>query len=125
MSPPARARTFWQSLAFAFAGVRHALHSQRNVRIHFGIAAAAVIAGFALRINRAEWAVVVTLIALVIGLELLNTAIEALVDLASPTLHPLAKTAKDTAAGAILLVALGSAAAGLIIFLPRLWHLFF
>ena len=125
MSPPARARTFWQSLAFACAGVRHALHSQRNVRIHLGIAAAAVIAGFALRINRAEWAVVVTLIALVIGLELLNTAIEALVDLASPTFHPLARTAKDTAAGAILLVALGSAAAGLIIFLPRLWQLLF
>ena len=79
MSPPARARTFWQSLAFACAGVRHALHSQRNVRIHFGIAAVAVIAGFALRISRAEWAVVVALIALVIGLELLNTAIEALV----------------------------------------------
>ena len=125
MSPPARARTFWQSLAFAYAGVRHALHSQRNVRIHLGIAAAAVIAGFVLRINRAEWAVVVTLIALVIGLELLNTAIETLVDLASPTFHPLAKTAKDTAAGAILLVALGSAVAGLIIFLPRLWQLLF
>ncbi len=125
MSPPARARTFLQSLAFACAGVRHALHSQRNVRIHLGIAAAAVIAGFALRINRAEWAVVVTLIALVIGLELLNTAIETLVDLASPTFHPLAKTAKDTAAGAILLVALGSAVAGLIIFLPRLWQLLF
>lgn len=125
MNPPPRARTFWQSLAFAFAGVRHALHSQRNLRIHFGIAALAVILGFALRISRAEWAVVVALIALVIGLELLNTAIEALVDLASPSFHPLAKTAKDTAAGAILLVALGSAAAGLIIFLPRLWRLFF
>jgi diacylglycerol kinase len=105
--------------------MRHALHSQRNLRIHFGFAAAAVFLGFALRISRAEWAVVVSLIALVIGLELLNTAVEALVDLASPTFHPLAKTAKDTAAGAILVVALGSAAAGLIIFLPRLWHLFF
>ena len=125
MNPPPRARTFWQSLAFAFAGVCHALHSQRNLRIHFGFASAAVFLGFALRISRAEWAVVVALIALVISLELLNTAVEALVDLASPTFHPLAKTAKDTAAGAILVVALGSAAAGLIIFLPRLWHLFF
>ena len=125
MKPPPRARTFWQSLAFACAGMRHALHSQRNLRIHFGFAAAAVFLGFALRISRAEWAVVVSLIALVIGLELLNTAVEALVDLASPTFNPLAKTAKDTAAGAILVVALGSAAAGLIIFLPRLWHLFF
>lgn len=125
MKPPARARNFWQSLAFAFAGVRLALHSQRNLRIHFAFAAAAVFLGSALRISRAEWAVVVALIALVISLELLNTAVEALADLASPTFHPLAKTAKDTAAGAILVVALGSAAAGLIIFLPRLWHLFF
>jgi diacylglycerol kinase len=125
MKPPARARSFWQSLAFACAGMRHALHSQRNLRIHFGFAAAAVFLGFALRISRPEWAIVVSLIALVIGLELLNTAVETLVDLASPTFHPLAKTAKDTAAGAILVVALGSAAAGLIIFLPRLWHLFF
>ena len=125
MKPPARARNFWQSLAFAFAGVRHALNSQRNLRIHVAIAAAVVIAGFVLRINRQEWAIVVTLIALVIGLELLNTAIEALVDLASPEPHPLAKVAKDTAAGAILVAAAGSAIVGLIIFLPRLWQLFF
>ena len=124
MKPPARARNFWQSLAFALAGVRHALHSQRNLRIHVTVAAVVIIAGFVLRINRTEWAVVVTLIALVIGLELLNTAIEALVDLTSPESHPLAKVAKDTSAGAILIVSLGSAAAGLIIFLPRLLQLF-
>lgn len=125
MKPPARARNFWQSLAFAFAGMRHALYSQRNLRIHVTIAAAVVTAGLALRINRSEWAIVVTLIALVIGLELLNTAIEALVDLTSPVPHPLAKVAKDTAAGAILVAAVGSAIVGLIIFLPRLWQLFF
>ena len=124
MKPPARARNFWQSLAFALAGVRHALHSQRNLRIHTIIAAVVVTAGFALRISRTEWAVVVTLIALVIGLELFNTAIEALVDLSSPESHPLAKVAKDTAAGAILIVSAGSAVAGLIIFLPRLLQLF-
>ena len=125
MNPPARARSFWQSLGFAIAGVRHAFRSQRNLRIHVVIAGVVIIAALVLRISRAEWAVVVSLIALVIGLELLNTAIEALVDLSSPTSHPLAKIAKDTAAGAILLVALGSLAVGLIIFLPRLWQLFF
>lgn len=124
MKPPARAGSFWQSLAFALAGLRHALRSQRNLRIHIAIAAAVVIAGIVLRISRTEWAVVVTLIALVIGLELLNTAIEALVDLASPEPHSLAKVAKDTAAGAILAAALGSVAAGLVIFLPRLWQIF-
>ena len=125
MNPPARARCFWQSLGFAIAGMRHAFRSQRNLRIHGVIAGVVIIAALVLRISRAEWAVVVSLIALVIGLELLNTAIEALVDLSSPTSHPLAKIAKDTAAGAILLVALGSLAVGLIIFLPRLWQLFF
>ncbi|MCZ0940076.1 MAG: diacylglycerol kinase family protein [Caldilineaceae bacterium] len=124
MKPPAGAGSFWQSLAFALAGLRHALRSQRNLRIHIAIAAAVVIAGIVLRISRTEWAVVVTLIALVIGLELLNTAIEALVDLASPEPHSLAKVAKDTAAGAILVAALGSVAAGLVIFLPRLWQIF-
>ena len=125
MNPPARVRSFWQSLGFAIAGLRHAFRSQRNLRIHGVIAGVVIIAALVLRISRAEWAVVVSLIALVIGLELLNTAIEALVDLSSPTSHPLAKIAKDTAAGAILLVALGSLAVGLIIFLPRLWQLFF
>ncbi len=124
MKPPVRARNFWQSLAFALAGLRHALRSQRNLRIHVTVAAAVVIAGLALRINRSEWAIVAALIALVIALELLNTAIEALVDLASPAPHPLAKVAKDTAAAATLAAALGSAAAGLIIFLPRIWDLF-
>lgn len=123
MKRPAHARNFWQSLAFAFSGVRRALQSQRNLRLHVAIAAAVVIAAFALRINRSEWAIVVALTVLVIGLELLNTAIEVLVDLASPASHPLAKVAKDTAAGAVLVVALGSVAAGLIIFLPRLWQL--
>ena len=125
MNPPARARNFRQSLAFALSGLRRAFRSQPNLRIHTVIAAFAVIVALALRISRAEWAVVVTLIALVISLELLNTAIEAVVDLASPDCHPLAKLAKDTAAAAILLAALGSAGAGLIIFLPRLWRLFF
>jgi len=104
--------------------VRHRLSCQRNLRIHGTIAAAVIIAGIGLRISRTEWALVVTLMALVIGLELLNTAIEALVDLTSPEAHPLAKVAKDTAAGAILIVSAGSAAAGLIIFLPRLLQLF-
>ncbi len=125
MKPPARARNFWQSLAFALAGMRHALQNQRNLRIHVTIAAAVIIAGFALRISRTEWAIVVTLIVLVISLELLNTAVEALVDLASPVPHPLAKVAKDTAAGAILVAAVGSAIVGLIIFLPCLWRIFF
>lgn len=122
---PGPARTFWQSLKFAFAGLRHTFHSQRNARIHVAVALIAIGFGFFLGISRAEWAVIATLIALVFALETLNTGIEALVDLVSPGYHPLAKVAKDASAAAVLLVALGSVAAGVIIFLPRLWALFF
>ena len=124
MEPPARARNFSQSLSFALSGLLNAVRSQPNLRIHVVIAALVVIAGFFLRISRVEWVVIAALIAMVIALELLNTAIEAVVDLASPAFHPLAKTAKDTAAAAILVAAVGSVIAGLIIFLPPIWKLF-
>jgi len=122
---PRRARNFWQNLGFAINGVTYTFRSQRNARIHAIIAGVVIIFGLALGINRVEWAVVACLIALVIALEVLNTAIEALVDLVSPAFHPRAKIAKDTAAAAVLLAALGSVAVGMIIFLPRLWRLFF
>ena len=124
MEPPARARNFGQSLSFALSGLLNAVRSQPNLRIHLAIAALVIIAGFVLRISRVEWVVIAALIAVVIALELLNTAIEAVVDLASPAFHPLAKTAKDTAAAAILVAAVGSVIAGLIIFLPPIWKLF-
>lgn len=125
MTPPSRARNLWQSFSFALAGLHYAFRSQRNLRIHVAVTVVVVIAGLVLRINRLEWAVAAALVALVIGLELLNTAIEALVDLASPSPHPLARAAKDSAAAATLAAALGSVAVGLIIFLPRIWNLFF
>lgn len=124
MSPAPRSGSFPQSLDNAVAGLRHGLRSQRNLRIHTVIGAVVVAAGFALGVSRVEWAIVISLIALVVALELLNTAVEALADLASPEFHPLAKTAKDTAAAAILVAAAGSAVAGLFIFLPRVWRIF-
>lgn len=123
METHARARNLRQSLAFALSGLIHAARSQPNLRIHVAIAALVVAAGLVLRISRFEWALIAALIAMVIALELLNTAIEAVVDLASPSIHPLAKTAKDTAAAAILVAAVGSVVTGLFIFLPRLWQL--
>jgi diacylglycerol kinase len=73
-----------------------------------------------LRVSRAEWAILTLLIALVLTLEALNTAIEATVDLVTSDFHPLAKIAKDLAAGAVWLMALASVVIGMIIFLPRL-----
>ncbi len=108
----------WQGIGFAFAGLRYAFVSQRSIRIEIAFAGVVVIIGFVLGISNLEWAIVA--ISLVVGLELINTAVETVVDLASPTFHPLAKVAKDTAAAAVFIGAFGSLIAGLIIFLSRL-----
>jgi diacylglycerol kinase len=97
------------------------LRTERNARIEGTIALIVLFLGFWLRISRPEWLVVFTLIALVLSLEMINTAIEAAVDLFHPDHHPLAKKAKDSAAGAVVTAAIASIAVGVVIFLPRLW----
>lgn len=112
-----------RSFGWAFAGVWHMLRWQRNAQIHSLITILVVVFAVVLRVSAGEWVALVLAIALVLALEALNTALEAVVDLASPQIHPLAKQAKDTAAGAVLLGAIGAAIAGCIIFLPKLWAL--
>ena len=122
VSPPPRLHIkIFRSFYFAFAGLFHLFRTQRNARIHLLIAAAACGLATWLRISRAEWATLVLTIAAVIILEGLNTAMEAAVDLASPQLHPLAKVAKDLAAGMVLIAAIASIAVGLFILGPPLW----
>jgi diacylglycerol kinase (ATP) len=84
------------------------------------VALLAVGMGLALGIGTGEWAALLTVITVVIALELLNTVVEAAVDLASPQFHPKAKVAKDVAAGAVLVSAVGATLVGAVIFLPRL-----
>lgn len=115
-----RAETLFASFRYATAGLRYLIRTQRNARVQSGIALAAVALAAVLRISRAEWAILTLLIALVLTLEALNTAIEATVDLVTSDYHPLAKIAKDLAAGAVWLMALASVVIGAIIFLPRL-----
>lgn len=112
-----------RSFGWAFAGVWHMLRQQRNAQIHSLITILVIVFGVVLRVSAGEWVALVLAIALVLALEALNTALEAVVDLASPQIHPLAKQAKDTAAGAVLIGAIGAAIAGCIIFLPKLWTL--
>src|SRR4051812_24293283 len=114
-----------KSFYFAFAGVAHLLKTQRNARIHMIIAAAACGLAAWLRISRAEWSVLILTIAFVLILEGLNTTVEAAVDLASPEIHPLAKIAKDVAAGMVLVAAIASAAGGGLILGPPLWNRLF
>ena len=116
---PARAATLLVAFRYAFAGIRYLLWTQRNAKIHIALGLAAVALGL-LRIERGEWLALVLTIALVLVAEGVNTAVEAVVDLASPGYHPLAKTAKDVAAGTVLLAAIASVIVGLIVFLPRL-----
>lgn len=110
-----------KSFGFALAGLAYLLRTQRNARIHLVLGAAACALAGWLGISRTEWAVLVFTIVLVIILEGLNTAVEAAIDLASPEIHPLAKTAKDLAAGMVLVAAIASIAVGLLILGPPLW----
>src|SRR5258708_6413012 len=96
------------------------LRTQTNAWIHAVAALCAIIAGFFFGISRLEWCAVVGAIGLVLTAEGLNTAIEVVVDLASPGRHPLAERAKDVAAGAVLLAALAALVIGLLVFGPRI-----
>lgn len=107
----------------AWAGIAYAFASQRNLKIQLAIAVLAVAAGAALGISRADWLAIVLAIMVVAAAEVLNTAVESVVDLASPAWHDLARRAKDAAAGAVLIASLGSAVVGLIVFVPALMRL--
>jgi len=109
-----------RSLGYAFEGIRHAWVTQRHLKIHVGLGLVAAGLGLALGIGIGEWAALLTVITVVVALELLNTVVEAAVDLASPQFHPKAKVAKDVAAGAVLVSALGATLVGAVIFIPRL-----
>lgn len=108
------------SFRYAFQGLADLFRSQPNARIHLAVALVVVVAGWALRVSRLEWLALVICMGLVIALEAVNTALEHLTNLVSPTFHPLAGKVKDVAAAAVLVGALGAVIVGLIVFLPRL-----
>ena len=94
--------------------------SQPNARIHCMAAAVVVALAWWLGVSQMEWVALVLAMALVMGAEALNTALEYVVDLASPEWHPLARDAKDVAAAAVLLCSVGAAVVGLLVFVPYL-----
>ena len=107
-----------KSFQHAFEGIVHTIKKERNIKIHLSFMFAVILCGFYFYITKIEWMICLILFALVLSLELVNTAIEAVVDLASPDIHPLAKLSKDVAAGAVLISAIISAIIGLMIFIP-------
>lgn len=108
-----------KSFGYAFEGIFTCIRKERNMKIHCVMAILVVAAGVILGLSPVEWCICLGLFGLVMALELVNTAVEAVVDLVTGEYHPLAKIAKDTAAGAVLIAAIMAAAAGLIIFVPK------
>ena len=108
------------SFKYAFQGMFSALKTERNLKIHVTIMILVIIAGIVLKISKIEWIICIILFGLVIGGEMLNSAIETVVDIAMPDINPKAKFAKDAAAGAVLVFAIASAIIGFMIFGPKL-----
>lgn len=113
-------KTLAQSFNYAVEGITHALRTQRNMKVHFGAAAAVLLAALFFRVSRVEIIALLFAIAFVIVAELLNTAIEVAVDLAAgDNEHELARIAKDVAAGAVLVAAANSVFVGFLVFFKR------
>ena len=118
-----RPPSFRRSFLFALQGFRTALRQERNIKVMLAGGAFAVAMGLILRIDAVSWAVVLVCCGMVIAAELLNTAIETVVDLVSPEFHPLAGQAKDIAAAASWVLSLTAAVVGVIVYASALIRL--
>lgn len=108
--------SFLRSFGYAMEGFVTAVRTERNIKVMLALGIAAVILGIALRIDLLSWCLVALCFGLVIFAELVNTAIEAIVDLATQELHPLAKRAKDIAAASVYTLSITAAIVGIIVF---------
>ena len=111
-----RSQSLFQSFNVAAEGIVHAVRTQRNLWIHFTIAVAVLVAAIGFGASKLELAVLLLAITFVLVAELVNTAVEAAVDVASTSFDPMAKIAKDIAAGAVLVAALNALAVGYLVF---------
>jgi undecaprenol kinase/diacylglycerol kinase (ATP) len=114
-------QNIFQSFHHAFTGILRTVRSERNMKIHMVAALAALFLAWRLGLDVPEKLLVILTVAGVLCLELVNTAIESIVDLISPEIHPLAKAAKDAAAGAVLVMAMAAAVIGYILFFDKLF----
>lgn len=113
-------KKFLNSFKYAYKGIIEAFRSERNMKIHLFILLVVLVLGFLLNISILEWIICLICFGLVISLEIVNTAIETVVNLISPKYNELVKRAKDLAAGAVLFNALITFIIGIIIFLPKI-----
>ena len=119
-----KSKNIFHSFKYAFSGLKYGLINTKNLHVDFVVALLVIVCGFIFQISITEWLIILLCFALVMRLELMNTALEEVVNLASPEIHPLAKISKDVAAGSVLMSAIISAVIGLIIFIPRFIDLF-
>ena len=117
-------KKFLLSFTYPIKGLKYAYRNEQNLAVDVGVALLVTIFGFIFKLNLTEWAILALTIGLVISCELINTAIEAVVDLVTEDYHPLAKVAKDTAAAAVFVFAIIAVIVGFIIFMPKLLALF-
>ncbi|MBO0959460.1 diacylglycerol kinase family protein [Neobacillus sp. MM2021_6] len=124
MGSPDKSSTFISSFSYALSGILMALKTERNMRFHFISSILVVGMSSYFSITKVEWIFILFIIGGMFALELMNSAIERVVDLVSLDYHPLAKQAKDLAAGAVLLYAALAIVVGIIIFSPYVIRLF-
>ena len=105
-----------ESFNFAIEGVIHVLRTQRNMRIHFGAAVVVIVVSVAVGVSKIELIVLLLSIAFVLIAEMINTAIEGTIDAATTSFDPMAKLAKDIAAGAVLIASVNAIAVGYLVF---------
>lgn len=108
--------TFIRSFRYALEGFITAVTTERNINVQLCVGAAAIVAGLVIGIDAISWALIVLCIGIVLFAELVNTALEAVVDLATQELHPLAKRAKDIAAASVFVLSLTAAVVGILVF---------
>ena len=109
-------KEFFKSFGYAIHGLLASLKEQRNLKVQVAVALITVGAGFYFRITQIEWCLILLVIGLVIGLEMINTSVESLVDLVTLERKPLAGKIKDIAAGAVLVASVIAVIIGVIVF---------
>ncbi len=108
------------SFKYAFEGLKYAFKYEQNILVHFLATFLAIILGIVFKISETEWLVIFLIIGLVIATELINTSIEATIDLITNEINPIAKIAKDTAAAAVLVFGFTALAIAVVIFIPKI-----
>lgn len=116
-------KRFINSFKYSFEGLVYAYKYEQSMFIHFIVCITVIILGILLKISFMEWLICLILFGLVMGTELINTSLEAVVDLISPEKNPLAKIAKDTASAAVFVLSIVAFVSGILIFLPKVLNL--